>query len=211
MMDQPPPAARLRRVRESTPDAFRREQDRQWISYGAPWVMSREAFQESLTIDEFVRLMAAQHPGVVARQGTSASHPPHIPSLIGIEDIRYLDSTGLVRHRSIGDLMRYAILNEGLDTTAHFGDFQPGVTAFSAEQGTRFSDEQLYALALYLYSLKPPSNPNPFDDHARAGASASSSSRVAPGATRRRSTQVTSSLLRRASRFPRIFARPTTF
>jgi CxxC motif-containing protein (DUF1111 family) len=35
--------------------------------------------------------------------------------------------------------------------------------------GTRFSDEQLYALALYLCSLKPPPNPNPLDDRARRG------------------------------------------
>jgi cytochrome c2 len=33
----------------------------------------------------------------------------------------------------------------------------------------RFSDEQLYALALYIYSLQPPSNPNPIDDQVRAG------------------------------------------
>jgi len=34
---------------------------------------------------------------------------------------------------------------------------------------TRYSDEQLYALALYLYSLQPPGNPNPFDDQAKRG------------------------------------------
>ena len=67
--------------------------------------------------------------------------------------------------------MRYAILNEGSDTVAHFGDFQPtsGVTSFSAEAGTRYSDAQLYALALYIESLKPPPNPNRFDAHARRG------------------------------------------
>jgi len=67
--------------------------------------------------------------------------------------------------------MRYAIINEGLDTLAYFGDFQPSSkrTIFSAEDGTRYSDEQLYALALYLYSLRPPPNPNPFDDRARRG------------------------------------------
>src|SRR5690242_15778321 len=27
----------------------------------------------------------------------------------------------------------------------------------------RYSDEQLYALALYIYSLKPPANPNRFE------------------------------------------------
>jgi hypothetical protein len=108
--------------------------------------------------------------GVPAKgQGTSPSHPVHIPSLIGVQDRKYLDATGLVRNRSIGDLMRYAILNEGLDTLAHFGDFQPGPTAFSAQEGTRYSDEQLYALALYISSLKPPPNPNRFDEHARRG------------------------------------------
>jgi hypothetical protein len=50
----------------------------------------------------------------------------------------YLDATGLARHRSIGDIMRYAIINEGLDTLAHFGDFQPspGAAVFSAKEGT---------------------------------------------------------------------------
>ncbi len=33
----------------------------------------------------------------------------------------------------------------------------------------RYSDEQLYALALYIYSLKPPSNPNEFDSFATRG------------------------------------------
>jgi CxxC motif-containing protein (DUF1111 family) len=33
----------------------------------------------------------------------------------------------------------------------------------------RFPDEALYALALYIYSLQPPPNPNPFDENARAG------------------------------------------
>jgi cytochrome c peroxidase len=33
----------------------------------------------------------------------------------------------------------------------------------------RLSDEALYALALYIYSLKPPANPNPFDEQAKAG------------------------------------------
>jgi len=91
--------------------------------------------------------------------------------LIGVQDLKYLDATGLVRHRSIGDLMRYAVINMGLDTSAYFGDFQPGSkpTPFTSEAGTRYSDEQLYALALYLYSLKAPANPNPVDSRARRG------------------------------------------
>jgi hypothetical protein len=116
---------------------------------------------------------ADPYGGVLSRQGTSAVHPPHIPSLIGVQDIKYLDATGLVRHRSIGDLMRYAVLNTGLDTLAHFGDFQPATSqtasGFGGEDGTRYSDEQLYAMALYLYSLRPPPNPNPSDERARRG------------------------------------------
>jgi hypothetical protein len=34
---------------------------------------------------------------------------------------------------------------------------------------SRYSDEQLYALSLYIYSLKPPANPNKFDELARRG------------------------------------------
>jgi cytochrome c peroxidase len=33
----------------------------------------------------------------------------------------------------------------------------------------RYSDEQLYALAMYIYSLKPPLNPNKFDALAKRG------------------------------------------
>jgi hypothetical protein len=91
-----------------------------------------------------------------------------VPDLIGIKDRRYLDSTGLQQHRSIVDLMRYAALNQGASGLASYGGFipyggpdhrtLPDSTAF-----TRYSDEQLYALALFLYSLAPPLNPNKLD------------------------------------------------
>ena len=73
-------------------------------------------------------------PGVMARHGTSDASPAKVPSLIG----------RLMRHRSIGDLMRYAAANYGLDIIAHYSDFQPQpVMSGFAEDGTRFSDEQL--------------------------------------------------------------------
>jgi CxxC motif-containing protein (DUF1111 family) len=104
--------------------------------------------------------------GVFARQGTSPFSPAKLPDLIGIRDRRYLDASGLVRHRGIGDLMRYAALNQGMDVLSRFGDFVPddavrtpaGPTA--SDTHARYSDEQLYALALYIYSLEPPPNPN---------------------------------------------------
>ncbi len=140
-----------------------------WTLFGTPWVVKREEF-ESIGIDEYARRNAAMQPGVLGRHGTSDLSPSKVPSLIGLQEIRYLDSTGLMRHRTTGDLMRYAIANYGLDITAHYGDFQPSpVSTGFAENGTRFSDEQLYALALYIYSLKPPRNPNRLDEQAVRG------------------------------------------
>jgi hypothetical protein len=153
----------------SNPDGAQRAREFDWMLSGAPWITPREEF-DKLTYEELARRYEAMPAGVLERQGTSSTHPVRVPSLIGVEDIKYLDATGLVRHRSIGDLMRYDILNTGLDQTAHFGDFQPGSGAapFGVD-GTRFSDEQLYALALYIYSLQPPPNPNRLDDQARRG------------------------------------------
>lgn len=159
------------KAKEASAAEVRRQLAFLWIDYGAPWVMSRQELEARYTPAEFALEVAAQRPGVLARQGTSFSHPVHIPSLIGVQYRKYLDATGLVRQRSIGDLMRYAILNEGMDTLAHFGDFQPSphATGFSGEEGTRYSDAELYALALYIYSLKPPPNPNKFDALAARG------------------------------------------
>jgi hypothetical protein len=164
-------AASLQAIRESSAAAHAQHVEREWVLFGAPWISSKEQFRNKLTKDERVRQLSANRPGVFARQGTSRSHPVRIPSLVGIQDLKYLDATGLVRHRSIADLMRYAIINMGLDTAAFYGDFQPSPepTVFTAEAGTRYSDEQLYAMALYLYSLKPPANPNAMDATARRG------------------------------------------
>ena len=153
----------------STPAPNRKFLDFLWIDFGAPWIEPRADFERSM----MALPHADQYAGVLSRQGTSVIHPPHIPSLIGIQDIKYMDATGLGRHRSIGDLMRYAVVNMGLDTLARYGDFQPSASQSSSgmagEDGTRYSDEQLYALALYIYSLKPPPNPNPADERARRG------------------------------------------
>lgn len=131
-----------------------------------PWAANQDAWDQ-ITLEEMVRRKLAVPPGVMEREGASTKHPVKIPSLVGIGDLRYLDATGLSRNRSIGDLMRYAIVNQGLISHARYGDFDPKGT--SQGGNTRYSDEQLYALSLYLESLKPPANPNPFDDEARRG------------------------------------------
>ncbi|MGH7449902.1 MAG: c-type cytochrome [bacterium] len=80
-----------------------------------------------------------------------------------------------MQHRDIGDLMRYAALNQNGDFLAKHGDFMPQEAFGPIPQDPaqyefgRYSDEQLYALALYVYSLQPPPNPNKFDALAARG------------------------------------------
>ncbi len=139
-------------------------------SYAAPWLDHDPNGQpERMTLEEIVSVMEAIIPGVCARQGASAFYPPHIPDLIGVKERRYLDASGLVRHRSIGDLMRYAALNQGADALNLYGEFRPKGDLPDPATESRYSDEQLYALALYVYSLKPPLNPNKFDALAARG------------------------------------------
>jgi hypothetical protein len=69
--------------------------------------------------------------------------------------------------------MRYGALNQGIDMLANYNGFIPAGIDFRTlpdpSTRMRYSDEQLYALVLYLYSLKPPPNPNKFDALAKRG------------------------------------------
>ncbi len=71
-------------------------------------------------------------------------------------------------------------LNQGADDLASFAGFVPAAPDFKTlpapdklvppwTQPDRYSDEQLYALARYVYSLEPPPNPNRFDTLAERG------------------------------------------
>ena len=64
--------------------------------------------------------------------------------------------------------MRYAALNQDVGVLARYGDFRPA-DLIQPGASSRYSDEQLYALALYIYSLKPPENPNKLDAMATRG------------------------------------------
>jgi hypothetical protein len=143
--------------------------------FSAPWIQPdvEPGFQEILAH------LRAIPPGVLGRHGTSARTPAKIPDLIGIRDRRYLDATGLTQHRDIGDLMRYAAMNQDTDLLSRYGNFVPREAVpfllgkapadpAKLTQG-RYADEQLYALALFLYSLNPPASPNKPDAVTAAG------------------------------------------
>ena len=65
--------------------------------------------------------------------------------------------------------MRYVALVQGMDVFDRFGDFSFARFQPAPSTQQRYSDHQLYALALYIYSLKPPPNPNKFDALAARG------------------------------------------
>ena len=148
--------------------------------FSAPWIhpdgdpdIDKRPFQQRLAG------LRAIPPGVLGRHGTSPFAPAKVPDLIGIQDRRYLDATGLTQHRDIGDLMRYAAMNQDTDLLSRYGNFVPreavpfllGKAPADPSKLTqgRYADEQLYALALYLYSLRPPANPNQADALTAAG------------------------------------------
>ena len=149
--------------------------------YRSPWLPDPQAAQAGLTAEEIAATMAVIPPGVIARHRLRTEQPVQVPDLIGVQSRRYLDRPGLVRQRDIGDLMRYAALNQGADFLARFGDWVPLTEMLQghpvpenprdAPPGAiqRYSDEQLYALACYVYSLKPPANPHPIDAQAIRG------------------------------------------
>lgn len=142
--------------------------------FRSPWIPNDPAARtDSMSLDQLIATFEAIPPGVNARNGTGLWSPAQIPDLIGVRQRRYLDRTGLVRHRDVGDLMRYAALNQDADMLSSYGGFRPLQEIIGQmpqpEMLSRYSDEQLYALGRFIYSLEPPANPNAVDSLARSG------------------------------------------
>jgi hypothetical protein len=135
------------------------------VQFEAPWAKDDpNRLARSMSLNQFIEAGLAAPPGVSVRANTSLVLPPQIPDLIGVRERVFLDHTGIVRHRKIGDLMRYTTLAQDFFVAEVLGE---GGTRRMPSQ--RYSDAQLYALSLYLYSLRPPENPNPFDAAAQRG------------------------------------------
>ena len=152
------------------------------LLYRTPWLNPDPlAAQDGQTSEEFAAFLDLMPPGVLARHRLRPDEPVQIPDLIGVQGQHYLDRSGLQHHRDLTDLMRYAALNQGADFLSSSGGWVPLTEILGghplpedpkdAPPGVieRYSDEQLYALARYVYSLKPPTNPNPFDAKAARG------------------------------------------
>jgi mono/diheme cytochrome c family protein len=138
-------------------------------AFGVPWRKDdiNERFKTLTEAEGRVLLAAFLRSGGLPRWNGSLYYPAKIPDLIGIKDRKYIDHTATHLHRGIGDLMRYAALVSFADLV-DFGPYHM-LSPETRRVQARLSDEALYALALYIYSLKPPPNPNPFDEKAKAG------------------------------------------
>jgi hypothetical protein len=82
-----------------------------------------------------------------------------------VKERQYLGATGLHQNRGIEDLMRYEILEAGMDEYS----LVPEAELPNPGKLQRLSDAQAYALAQYIYSLKAPPNPNKLDVTAKRG------------------------------------------
>lgn len=142
-----------------------------WLysAYGVPWIKNDVHEKlKGMSEAEYQALVAAGlRGGAVPRWNGSLYYPTKVPDLIGIKERKYIDHTATHLNRGIGDLMRYAALVSTAEST-RFGPHT--MLPESAElPKVRRSDEALYALSLYLQSLKPPPNPNRVSEESVAG------------------------------------------
>jgi hypothetical protein len=136
--------------------------------YGTPWVKNdiHEKFK-TMSPEEIGEVDGFPQESTFARFNGSPYFITKIPDLIGIKDRRYIDHTGTHVNRGPEDIARYAILVSVAD------DGAVGPHQFFTERQRRlehrFSDEAVYALGKFVYSIEPPPNPNRFDAAARRG------------------------------------------
>jgi hypothetical protein len=141
----------------------------QYSAFGVPWRQDDINLKlKSLSLEEHETLInAGLRGGAIPRWNGSLYYPAKVPDLIGIKERRYIDATGTHLNRGIGDVMRYAAAVSFAEPTK-FGSYDV-LGPNDALPTARRSDEALYALALYIESLKPPANPNPIDESSKAG------------------------------------------
>jgi mono/diheme cytochrome c family protein len=140
-----------------------------WRSWAVPWIADdiHEAIKRMALSQAGPLFGAAAGPGMFPRWNGSAYYPTKIPDLIGFKDRKYIDHTATHQHRGPADLMRYAALVTYSDSS-DFGPYRI-LTDEQRRIPSRAPDEALYALALYIYSLQPPANPNRSDPRIAPG------------------------------------------
>lgn len=143
--------------------------ERLHAAFAAPWA-DKDSLERLRNMSEKELrgfIVAAVRGGGITRWNGSPMHPAKVPDLIGVKERKYLDHTGTHLHRDASDFMRYAAQVSYAEAT----DFGPHhmLPTGAKRIVARASDETLYALTMYIYSLKPPPNPNEWNAKAEAG------------------------------------------
>ena len=140
---------------------FLTPQQDNYRQFGAPWVPDDVHARLKTMPENDVNglfVFSSGAPGTFARFNGSPWFTNHMPDLIGVKDRRYLDATATHRNRNAEDVARYAILVTDAD------DGSIGPHKFASDEHrklrSRKSDDAMYAIGRYVYSLQPPSNPN---------------------------------------------------
>ncbi len=143
--------------------------DSEFEYHGTPWIKEGpNARIREMTLEEHAATREAIPPGVYPNHNGSMFSPAKIADLIGLKQRRYMDFTAHMKNRGPSDVMRFTDFHQSESRYASFGKYQPQ-TIPDPENEVRYSDEQAYALALYLYSLEAPKNPHKVDALARRG------------------------------------------
>lgn len=128
--------------------------------HGTPWIEEGpNSHILEMTLEEHAATREAIPPGVYPNHNGSMLSPAKIADLVGLKERRYMDFTAHMRHRGPSDVMRFTDFHQSGSFYASFGSYQPQ-TIPQPEDGERYSDEQAYALTLFLYSLEPLQSPN---------------------------------------------------
>jgi hypothetical protein len=109
--------------------------------------------------EEIIATFDAMLPGVAMRPGFSYLDPPKIADLIGVRDRRYLDLTVRLTNRSVTDIAPYGSMCPSFNYFFTRGNAVPAATIAAVSDTMRYTDEQAYAFATYVYSLGSPPNP----------------------------------------------------
>jgi hypothetical protein len=139
-----------------------------WRQFVVPWIANdiHEAIK-SFPPPELGGLLRAGVPGTFPRFNGSPYYMTKVPDLIGMKDRKYIDHTATHRLRGPADVMRYAALVSCCDSA----DFGPHRILTDAQRKIAYKipDALAFALAQYIFSLEPPTNPNVGDPRAAAG------------------------------------------
>ena len=144
---------RLTTSRDPVPFVF-------WQRFTVPWSPDErvEKLLDPREGDAITRSFAQSViRGVSPRADSSPFYITKIPDLNNLHYSHYMDATATHRLRGPEDVARYAAFVTGIDPM-EFGEYK----ILKPEQRkitSRFADEVLYAIGVYLMALTPPKNP----------------------------------------------------